>query len=269
MQASDFPRRIVALCGEAVEFLFLIGEGHRLVGRASHCLYPQEARQLPNVGGFTSVDVRKVMELQPDLVIASSNLQAAVVREIVQCGVTTIALNPYSLKDVFDALRLLGRVVGRETEAEEKLAQIKGEMERIRNAAANWNRRPRVYFEEWNEPMICGIWWVSDMIEWAGGEDIFRDRACQFDAIHRIVSPKEVLDRQAEVVFLSWCGKKANVQAVKNRPGWEKLPAVRDGMVWELDSSLLLQPGPRLLEGLKLIHHYLAQWASRHQKRGD
>jgi len=246
------PRRIVCLTEETVETLYLLGEQDRIVGVSGYVVRPPEARrEKPRVSAFTSADIPKILSLSPDLVLAFSDLQADIAASLVREGVAVHAFNQRSVSEILDMIRMLGAMVGA-SEAASRLA------DRLAAGVAPpplaLARRPRVYFEEWDEPMICGIAWVSELIEAAGGADIFADRARGKSAKDRIVSAEEIIDRAPEIIIGSWCGKKFRPERVLARPGFSALPAADKRQIHEIKSPLILQPGPAALtDGLAAL----------------
>ncbi len=246
------PRRIVCLTEETVETLYLIGEQDRIVGISGYVVRPPEARrQKPRVSAFTSADIPKILDLNPDLVLAFSDLQADIVATLVGRGVAVHAFNQRSVSEILDMIRMLGAMVG----AGEAAARLADRLAAgLAPLPLDGARRPRVYFEEWDEPMICGIAWVSELIEAAGGVDIFADRARGKSARERFVSVEEVVERTPEIIIGSWCGKKFRPERVITRPGFAALPAALNNEVHEIKSPLILQPGPAALtDGLAAL----------------
>lgn len=251
---APYPQRIVCLTAETTEIAFAIGAGDRVVGVPGTAHRPPEARQRPKIGGFTTCRVDKILALQPDLALAFSDLQADVVHDLVRAGVPVLALNQRSLAGIFQAILLIGGVLGREGDARGLVADMQDEIRQIREFSSVWPDRPRVYFEEWGEPQIAGIRWVSELIEIAGGRDVFPELRERPDALGRVVDPAEVVRRNPQVILASWCGKRVDIEAIRRRPGWEALEAVREGRLYALPSADLLVPGPSVLHGLRAIH---------------
>jgi iron complex transport system substrate-binding protein len=251
------PERIICLTEETVETLYLLGEQGRIVGISGYCVRPPEARrEKPRVSAFTSADIPKILDLRPDLVLSFSDLQADIVATLIRQGVNVHAFNQRSLAEIFDMIRMLGAMVGAVDRADHLAAVLAGELAAARQQAAQFTRRPRVYFEEWDDPMISGIAWVSELIEVAGGVDIFDDRASGKSAKDRIVTIDEIVARDPEVIIGSWCGKKFRPEKVAARPGFAQLPAIQNGAVREIKSSLILQPGPAALtDGLRALQN--------------
>ncbi len=245
------PERIVCLTEETVETIYLLGEERRIVGISGYVVRPPRARrENPRVSAFISADIPKVLALKPDLVLAFSDLQADIAATLIRHGVDVHAFNQRSIAQILDMIRTLGALIGAERLAGE-LAAVVGA---ARQQAAQLPRRPRVYFEEWDNPMISGIGWVSELIEAASGIDIFADRASCKLATDRIVTAEEVIRRQPDIIVGSWCGKKFRPEKVTKRSGFDGTPAVQRGALHEIKSSLILQPGPAALtDGLAAL----------------
>ena len=247
------PERIVCLTEETVETLYLLGQEARIVGVTGYAVRPARVRrEKPRVAAFTSADLERVTALAPDLVLAFSDLQADLVRALVASGVAVHAFNQRDVAGILAMIRSLGALTGVPERAEALAAGYAARLERL--AAAAPAVRPRVYIEEWDDPMISGIGWVSELVEIAGGRDVFADRARAPDAEARIVSDAEVIAAAPEVVIASWCGKKVRPERIAARPGWRDLPAIRQGRVHEIKAPLILAPGPAALtEGLDAL----------------
>jgi iron complex transport system substrate-binding protein len=258
------PQRIVCLTEETVETLYRLGEQDRIVGISGYCVRPPEARRdKPRVSAFTSADIPKILGLRPDLVLAFSDLQADIVAALIREGIAVHAFNQRSIAEIFDMIRMLGALVGAADRAGGLAAELEAGLAAARRRAAMLPRRPLVYFEEWDEPMISGIAWVSELIGAAGGTDIFADRAGGKSAKERIVTTEEIIARQPDIIIGSWCGKKFRAEKVAARPGFERISAVRNGALHEIKSPIILQPGPAALtEGLTALQTIVAQTAS-------
>jgi iron complex transport system substrate-binding protein len=252
------PRRIVCLTEETVETLYLLGEQERIVGISGYTVRPPEARRdKPRVSAFRTADTAKIVALAPELVLAFSDIQADIVADLVRRGIAVHVFNQRNLAGIFDMIRALGALVG----AAERAAALAATLEQ-RVAAARPARRPKVFFEEWDEPLISGIGWVSELIDAAGGVDIFAELAAGRSAKDRIVDPADVVARAPDIIIGSWCGKKFRPEKVAARPGFGAIPAVRNGAVREIKSSLILQPGPAALtDGLDAMRRIVASWA--------
>lgn len=253
---SAYPSRIVCLSAEAVEVLYRIGCGKRIVGVTRYAAEPPEARDKPLVGGFSDVNYEKIDALKPDIIITFSDIQADAARELLRRGHAVLATNQRSLQEVFDTILLLGRVVGCESEAQKLAGEMRGEIFG-KTAASVETKRPKVYFEEWDEPMISGIRWVGELIEAAGGVDTFPEFRDIPRAPDRVVTGEEIIRRQPDIIIASWCGKKADFDAIRGRPGWNAIPAVRNSRMHEIKSAHILQPGPGLLHGFRQLREII------------
>ncbi len=255
------PHRIACLSAETVDVLYRLGAGNRVVGVSSFTTVPPEARKKPFVSAFTTVRYDVIESLKPDLILGFSDLQAEAIGELGQRGYQVLLTNQRTLSEIFETIRLLGRIVEKNQEAERLVADLEHRLGGAKAAMRNLTRRPKVYFEEWDEPLISGIAWVSELIEAAGGEDIFPEFRRYARAPERVITPETVIERAPEIVIASWCGKKADLDAIRTRPGWEAIPAIRAGHVYELDSTYCLQPGPILItEGLPRMCGIMEAW---------
>ena len=254
------PERIVCLTEETVETLYLLGEQDRIVGVSGYAVRPPEVRrEKPRVSAFTSANLPKILALEPDLVLAFSDLQAEIVAELGRAGVAVHLFNQRDLAGIFAMIRTLGALVDARDKAEALARRLEERLEAVAAAAQGRAARPRVYFEEWDDPMIAGIGWVSELIEVAGGIDVFADLRHCASARERFVSSEAVIAAEPDVILASWCGKKVVPSRIAGRPGWEAVPAVAQGHIVEIKSPLILQPGPAALtDGLDAICAALA-----------
>lgn len=253
---SGFPQRIVCLTEETTETLYLLGEDWRIVGISGFTVRPPRARrEKPRVSAFTSARLERIVDLHPDLVLGFSDLQADIAAALVRAGLEVHVFNHRSIADILRMICTLGGMIGCADKAQALVHQLEAGLEQVRVRAAALPRRPRVYFEEWDEPLISGIRWVSELIGLAGGEDCFPELAREALGRNRIISdPLEVPRRSPDIVLGSWCGKKFRPESLAARPGWSNIPAVRDGYVREIKSSIILQPGPAALtDGVRAI----------------
>jgi iron complex transport system substrate-binding protein len=256
---TAFPRRIVCLTDETTETLYLLGEQDRIVGISAYASRPKEARSKPRVSAFRDANFDKILALRPDLVLAFSDVQAAITQELVRRGVTVMHFNQRSIAEILEMMAALARLVGRQAEGEKLIASLTRGLDQIAAAAKTFARRPRVYFEEWDDPLISGIEWVEELIEIAGGAPIFPELRRCGKAQDRVVDAAEVVKRDPEVILASWCGKKVKRDAIAGRPGWDQISAVRNGYVYEIEGDCILQPGPAsLTDGARQIHAILA-----------
>lgn len=263
---GSFPSRIVCLTEETTEALYLLGEDWRIVGISGFTVRPPRARrEKPRVSAFTSAKLERIVALEPDLVLGFSDLQADIAAELVRRGVEVHVFNQRSVAEILRMLRSLGGMIGCEAKAAELVAGLQAGLESIRRSAAALPRRPRVYFEEWDQPQISAIRWVSELIGIAGGDDVFPELAAQPLGRDRIVADAlEVPRRAPDIILGSWCGKKFNPRSVAARPGWADVPAVRHGELHELKSSIILQPGPAALtDGVRELHRLISHWSGK------
>jgi iron complex transport system substrate-binding protein len=258
------PERIVCLTEETVETLYLLGEESRIVGISGYVVRPPRARrEKPRVSAFTSADIPKILALEPDLVLTFSDLQADIAATLIRAGVDVHAFNQRTIAEILDMIRMLGALVGAADRAGRLAEKFAAAVAFARQRAAQLPRRPKVYFEEWDDPMISGIGWVSELLEAAGGIDIFADRVACKAATDRIVTAEEIIEREPDIIIGSWCGKKFRPEKVAKRPGFERLPAVQRGALHEIKSSLILQPGPAALtDGLKALQAIIVDAAA-------
>jgi len=266
----SFPCRIVCLTEETTEALYLLGEDWRIVGISGFTVRPPRARrEKPKVSAFTSAKLDRIVALEPDLVLGFSDLQADIAAELVRRGIEVHVFNQRSVAEILRMLRVLGGMIGCEQKAEALVADLGAGLDAIRDVAARLPRRPRVYFEEWDAPQISAIRWVSELIGVAGGDDVFAELSLEPLGRDRVIDdPCEVVRRSPELIFGSWCGKKFSPRSVAARPGWHDVPAVRDGELHEVKSSLILQPGPAALtDGVRELHRVIAEWARRADAR--
>jgi iron complex transport system substrate-binding protein len=261
-----YPQRIVCLTEEPTEVLYALGEQRRIVGISGFTVRPPEARrEKPRVSAFTSAKIAKILALRPDLAIGFSDLQADIARDLIAHGVEVWISNHRSVDGILGYVRRLGALVGAAEKAERYALALEQRLARVREIAAVLPHHPRVYFEEWDEPMISGIAWVSELIGLAGGADIFPERAACGLAKDRIIADgAEVITRQPDIILGSWCGKRFRPAAVASRAGWQDIPAVRNGELHEIKSPLILQPGPAALtEGVEAMQQIFTRWAER------
>jgi iron complex transport system substrate-binding protein len=260
---DPYPHRIVCLTEETTETLYLLEEDWRIVGISGFTVRPPRARrEKPKVSAFTSAKIERICELEPDLVLGFSDLQADIAAELIRRGLDVHVFNQRDIAGILQMIRVLGGMVGCEAKAAALCAQLEVNLEQAREAAARCAVRPRVYFEEWDEPMISGIRWVSELIGVAGGDDCFEDNSHEALARNRIIAdPAEVVRRAPDIIMGSWCGKKFRPEAVVARPGWDAVPAVARGQLHEIKSSIILQPGPAALsDGVAALRRVIAQW---------
>jgi iron complex transport system substrate-binding protein len=264
---SRYPCRIVCLTEEPTEVLYALGQEERIVGISGFTVRPARARrEKPRVSAFTSAKVDRILELEPDFVIGFSDMQAEIAQALIKRGIEVWISNHRSVEGILGYVRRLGAMVGAAAQAERYALELEAHIEAVRQAAALMPRRPRVYFEEWDEPPITCIRWVSELIGIAGGDDVFPERAlCGLGKDRILGDPRDVIRRAPDIILGSWCGKRFRPNLVAERPGWDAVPAVRDAELHEIKSPVILQPGPAALtDGLDAIHLILQQWSQRH-----
>ena len=257
-------RKIVCLTEEPTEVLYALGQSHRIVGISGFTVRPPRARrEKPKVSAFTSARIDDIVRLEPDFVIGFSDIQADIAQALVKRGIEVWIANHRSVAGILDYIRRLGALVGEGAAADRYASELEMKLESVRARAAAFPRRPRVYFEEWDDPQISAIRWVSELIAIAGGEDIFPQRAAASLGKDRIVAdPDEVVRAKPDIIVGSWCGKQFRPEKVAARPGWDAIPAVRDGELHEVKSPIILQPGPAALtDGVDALHAIFSRWA--------
>lgn len=267
LEIARGPRRIVCLTEEATEWLYLLGEEARIVGISGYTVRPRRAREeKPKVSAFLSARIDKILELRPDCVFGFSDLQADIAAELVRRGVQVTIFNQRSVEEIFSMLYQVAAMVGRADEGLRVLEGIRARLLQIEAATAALPRRPRVYFEEWDEPHISAIRWVSELVGIAGGDDVFPELAVQSLGKDRIIADgAEIVRRDPQIVVGSWCGKKFRPEKVAARAGWENVSAVRDGQLFEIKSADILQPGPAALtDGVEQLHRIVLAWSRTH-----
>ena len=257
------PQRIVCLSAEHVEICYALGAGDRVVGVPGTAHRPPQARDKPKVGGFTTFRADRILELEPDLVLAFSDLQADISAELIRAGLPVFCSNPRSVDEILATIIMVGGVLGLEKPARDLVQDMRDEIRQVREFSAVWPDRPRVYFEEWHDPLIAGIRWVSEVIEIAGGRDIFSELREKVSARERVVESGEVVRKDPQIILASWCGKPVDVEAIRKRPGWEAVSAVKTGRIHEVDGADILSPGPSVLAGLRHIHEIIQQGLER------
>jgi iron complex transport system substrate-binding protein len=258
--STRYPSRIVCLTEETTETLYLLGEGERIVGISGYTVRPPEARAKPKVSAFINARFDKIEALEPDLILAFSDLQADIAAELIRRGHTVVTFNQRSIAEILQMIRMVGALVGCAGKADELAATLEHGLDGVRQQGARLSRRPRVFFEEWDTPLISGICWVDELVEIAGGNPLFPALRRESLAKNRIVSPDDVARHDPEVVIASWCGKAMKRKTIVERPGWDRVSAVRNGHIYEIKSTYILQPGPAALtEGLARLHECIAR----------
>jgi iron complex transport system substrate-binding protein len=262
---ARYPERIVCLTEETTETLYLLGEERRIVGVSGYTVRPPQARRdKPKVSAFLSAKTDKILALEPDMVLGFSDLQADIARELAKAGLNVVIFNQRSVDEILSMILTLSAMVGVAEKGRRLVDELETNLKQIEEAGAHLSRRPRVYFEEWDEPMISAIRWVSELIEIAGGEDVFSSISFSKAAGGRtIADPREVVRRAPDVIIGSWCGKKFRPERVAARSGWSAIPAVRAGALYEIKSADILQPGPAALtDGVRRMHEIFTAWAA-------
>ena len=255
---TRYPSRIVCLTEETTETLYLLGQGDRIVGVSGYTVRPPEARLKPKVSAFINAKFDKIAALKPDLVLAFSDLQADLCAELVRRGMNVVVFNQLSVAEILQMIAMLGGLIGCQREAEHLADRLGSDLDFLRSETSRYKTRLRVFFEEWDEPLISGIRWVEELVAIAGGTPIFPELATAGLAKDRIVDPLEVARRDPQVIFASWCGKKVKKATIRSRPGWDATSAVRDDRIFEIKSSYILQPGPAsLTDGVRQMHTIL------------
>jgi iron complex transport system substrate-binding protein len=258
-----YPERIVCLTEETTETLYLLGEQDRIVGISGFTVRPPQARkEKPKISAFTSAKIESILDLKPDLVLGFSNLQGDIARDLIKAGVEVYIFNQRGVEGILRMIATLGALIGEAAKGESLARDLGARVENVRAQAALLPRKPRVYFEEWDDPIISGIRWVSELIEIAGGEECFPELAREpLAGNRRILDPQEVVRRAPDIILGSWCGKKFRPEQVMARPGWDTIPAIRNSQVFEIKSPLILSPGPAALtDGLDAIAHIIRGW---------
>jgi iron complex transport system substrate-binding protein len=254
-EIKSFPRRIICLTEETIETLYLLGEQDRIIGISGYTVRPPEARQKPKVSAFINSKFERILELNPEVVFAFSDLQADVAAELIRRGVAVFTFNQRSIPEILEMILTVSRIVNAEARGLRLIEELQEEIEAIARSASRFAYHPRVLFEEWYEPLISGIRWVDELIELAGGSSIFPELREQHNAKNRILNESDVIERDPQIIICSWCGRKANKRLVATRNGWNNITAIRNEHVYEIKCSYILSPGPAALtEGLRQLH---------------
>jgi iron complex transport system substrate-binding protein len=261
------PQRIICLTEETTEWLYLLGQSHRIAGISGYTVRPKIARtEKPKVSAFTSAKIDKILALKPDCVFGFSDLQADIAAELIKHGVQVTVFNQRSVDEIYSMLYQVAAMVGEAEQGLHRIQQMQAHLQTIQQTAQGFARRPRVYFEEWDVPPISAIRWVSELISIAGGDDCFPELAVQSLGKNRIIAdPMEVVRRQPDIIIGSWCGKKFRPSLVAARAGWASVPAVANQQLFEIKSADILQPGPAALtDGVDQLHRIISDWAVNH-----
>lgn len=257
-----YPQRIVCLTTEPTEVLYMLGEQDRIVGISGFTTRPAIARrEKPKVSAFTSANIDKIINLKPDLVIGFSDLQADIAASLIRAGIEVHVFNQRSIEQVLNMIATVGSLVGASDKAMKLIAELENTINQTREAASYLSRKPKVYFEEWDEPIMCSIRWAMELIEIAGGVDCFPELSYRHSAKDRVIQANQVIERQPDIIIGSWCGKKFQPSKVIKREGWNNIPAVKNGFVREIKSVDILQPGPSLItHGLNQVQSIIQEW---------
>ncbi len=263
------PKRIVCLTEETTETLYLLGEQDRIVGISGFTVRPKQARkEKPKVSAFIDAKIDKILDLKPDLVIGFSDIQANIAKTLIENGVNVWINNHRSVEDIFRMIIQLGVLVDQKDKALELVHKYKVRMDEIHAISTSWTVKPKVYFEEWYDPIITGIQWVSELIGLAGGIDVFPTPENGALAKNRIIKAKKVIEANPDIILASWCGKKFKKKKMLNRKNWEEITAIKHDAVYEIDSSIILQPGPASIsEGIEIMHKIFESW--QRENKGD
>jgi len=267
MSAPLLPSRIVCLTEETTEWLYLLGQEARIVGISGYTVRPRRARaEKPKVSAFLSAKIDKILALEPDCVFGFSDLQADIAASLIRAGVQVTVFNQRSVEEIFSMLYQVAAMVGQADQGLQRLTHMRVQLDEIRHTAATFKRRPKIYFEEWDEPHISAIRWVSELMGIAGGDDCFPDLARMSLGKDRIIADGQtIVERAPDIIIGSWCGKKFRADKVAARPGWQDVPAVRHGQLFEIKSADILQPGPAALtDGVAQLHRIVQQWVVQH-----
>ncbi len=267
MSKTLLPQRIVCLTEETTEWLYLLGQSHRIAGISGYTVRPKEARhEKPRVSAFTSAKIDKILALNPDCVFGFSDLQADIAAELIRRGVQVTVFNQRSVDEIFSMLYQVAAMVGEAVQGLQRIEAMQQHLQAIKVQSKAFAKRPKVYFEEWDEPSISAIRWVSELIQVAGGEDCFPELALQSMGKDRIIAdPMEIVRRSPDIIIGSWCGKKFRPEKVAARAGWGDVPAVKSGLIFEIKSADILQPGPAALtDGVNQLHRIIQNWAHTH-----
>ena len=259
------PQRIICLTEETTEWLYLLGQSHRIVGISGYTVRPKEARhEKPRVSAFTSAKIDKILALKPDCVFGFSDLQADIAAELIRHGVQVTVFNQRSVDEIFSMLYQVAAMVGEATQGLQRIEAMQQHLQSLK--AQTYAKRPKVYFEEWDDPPISAIRWVSELIHIAGGDDCFPELALQSMGKDRIIAdPMEIVRRSPDIIIGSWCGKKFRPEKVAARKGWGDIPAVKNAQIFEIKSADILQPGPAALtDGVNQLHRIIDHWAHTH-----
>jgi iron complex transport system substrate-binding protein len=269
MPSLSWPQRIACITSETTEIVFALGAGDRIIGVSGYSVRPPEARQKEKIAAFKSIRMDKVRELKPDLVLGFSDLQKDIARDLIAEGYTVFITNQRSIEEIGSTILAIGRLIGEQEKAEELHKQFFDELDELTVKVSAKANRPRVYFEEWDEPLISGISWVSELINRLGGEDVFKEKGKGTVAKDRTLSPEEVIAADPDIIIASWCGKKAQFEKIRTRQGWDQISAVKNNQIYEIKSSDILSPGLSLLHGARKMAEIFQAWSKEHGARSE
>jgi len=261
------PQRIVCLTEETTEWLYLLGQEAKIVGISGYTVRPRKAREeKPKVSAFLSAKIDKILALKPDCVFGFSDLQADIAALLIRAGIQVTVFNQRSVDEIFSMLYQVAAMVGEAKQGEQRVLQMRDQLDAIQTASSKYTRRPKIYFEEWDEPHISAIRWVSELISIAGGDDCFPELALMPMGKDRIIADSQtIVDRAPDIIIGSWCGKKFRAEKVAARLGWQDIPAVKNKQLFEIKSADILQPGPAALtDGVAQLHRIVQQWQEQH-----
>ncbi len=265
LNLKSYPQRIVCLTEETTETLYLLGEQDRIVGVSAYTVRPTEAKEKKKVSAFVKANYKKILECEPDLVLAFSDLQAEISMELVKRGITVFTFNQRSIQEILEMIITLGRIVGAESTAFSLVEELQEQLNQVREQSTKLPFRPRVWFEEWDDPLIGGIQWVEELLEIAGAQLCFPGLGQGSSATERILKPNEIPPTDPQIIFASWCGKKVDIDAIRSRPGWEQISAIKTRDIIEIDPSIILQPGPAALtDGLQEIKKHVQKYCKKY-----
>lgn len=259
---SSYPERIVCMTEESVELLYDLGLEHKIVGVSTYVRRPEKARKLPTVTAFTHANLKKILHHKPDLVLGFSDIQKDIARDLIGAGLNVFITNQRSITEIFSYLRQISALVGAAVEGDVYVSQLEEKFYRLKSQAQHLKRKPNVYIEEWDEPMITGIHWFCELVQAAGGEVCFAKKSQGAMAQERFVSAAEVREANPDIILACWCGKKVDIHAIKSREGWSEIEAVKNDQVIELAPEIFLQPGPALFkDGLEILIQVFEKWS--------
>ena len=251
----NFPNRIICLTEETTEIIYELGAENLIVGISGYTIRPKRARkEKPKVSAFSSAKINKILELKPDLVLGFSDIQSDICSTLIKKGINVLCFNQRSINEILNVIKFLGRIIDKAEEADNYVKKIKNKLDKTMYLSKKLQSKPKVYFEEWDDPTFSGIRWVSELIEIAGGEDIFSNKSHGKLAMEREIQWSDVVEKNPDIILASWCGKPVDIDSIKEREGWDQISAIKNNRIHEIDSSIILQPGPAsLTDGLSVL----------------